>query len=148
MFSELPAGLYGLAQMWSGDIIYSRTFLPGDVSPDVLRYWFPADGRGLVDNDLIVALRAGRNPVAAQLFVNHMLEPRIAAMNFAANGYQPPQVSFGADSPVVTRLIPANLRAAFVRPEYYDVGYRILDLDPANDAAWQSIWRRFTRQRH
>ena len=35
------------------------------------------------------------------------------------------------------------LKTAIVRPEYFDVGYRILELDPANDAAWRSIWRAF-----
>ena len=147
MFGDLPAGLISVAQMWSGDIINAKNFLPEGVSPDILRYWFPADGKGLVENDLMVTLRGGKNPVLAHLFINHMLEPEIARLNFAAIGYQPPQVSLDPDSLVVDGFIPANLAAAIVRPEYFDVGYRILELEPANDEAWHSIWRAFKTQR-
>jgi spermidine/putrescine transport system substrate-binding protein len=143
MFGDLPAGLISVAQMWSGDIINAKNFLPEGVGPDILRYWFPADGRGLVENDLLVALRGGRNPVLAHLFINHMLDAEVARTNFAAIGYQPPQISLSPDSLVGEGLVPENLKTAIVRPEYFDVGYRILELDPANDAAWQSIWREF-----
>lgn len=143
MFTDLPAGEIGLSQMWSGDIISAGRFLPEGVSPDILRYWFPVDGRGLVDNDLMVVLRAGKNPVLAHLFINHMLEPEVARLNFAATGYQPPQVSIDPDSLVADGIIPANLRSAVVKPEYFGVGYRLLELDPANDDAWRAIWRAF-----
>ena len=147
MYSDLPAGLLSVCQMWSDDVISAKDLLPEGVSPDILRYWFPADGKGLVDNDLLVTPRGGRNPVAAQLFLNHMLDPHVAKSNFAAVGCQSPQVSINPDSLVTSGLIPANLKSAIVRPEYFDVGYRILELDPANDEAWDSIWRAFKTQR-
>ena len=143
MFSELPAGLLGVSQMWSGDIINAVNFLPEGVSPDILRYWFPSDGRGLVDNDLMVILRGGKNPVLSHLFINHMLDAEVARLNFAAIGYQPPQVSIDPDSLITDGVIPANVKSAIVRPEYFDVGYRLLELEPANDEAWQRIWRSF-----
>ncbi len=143
VFGDLPAGLISVAQIWSGDIINAKNFMPEGVSPDILRYWFPADGKGLVDNDLMVTPRGGKNPVLAHLFINHMLEPEIAKLNFAAIGYQPPQVSLAPDSLVAEGFIPANLAPAIVRPEYFDVGYRLLELDPASDAAWHSIWQSF-----
>ncbi len=143
MFSDLAAGLIGLSQMWSDDFISTQDYLPDGVSPDILRYWFPADGRGLVDNDLMVTPRSGRYPVAAQLFLNHMLDPQVARVNFAAVGSQPPQVSMDPDTLVRGGLIPATLKSAIVRPEYFDTGYRILELEPANDEAWQRVWRTF-----
>ena len=143
MFSDLPAGLISVAQMWSGDIINAKNFLPEGVGPDILRYWFPADGRGLVDNDLMVSLRGGKNPVLSHLFINHMLDAEVAKKNFAAVGYQPPQISLDPDSLVAAGLVPANLKSAIVQPEYFGVGYRLLELDPANDAAWHSVWRAF-----
>ncbi len=143
MYNDLPAGQISLSQMWSGDIINAQSYLPEGVSADILRYWFPADGKGLVDNDLMVSLRAGKNPVLAHLFINHMLEPDVAKQNFSAIGYQPPQVSINPDSLVADGFIPENLRSAIVKPEYFDVGYRILELDPANDAAWHNVWRTF-----
>ena len=44
--------------MWSGDIINAQSYLPEGASADILRYWFPADGKGEVDNDLMVSLQA------------------------------------------------------------------------------------------
>jgi spermidine/putrescine transport system substrate-binding protein len=143
MYSDLPAGQISLSQMWSGDIINAQSYLPEGVNADILRYWFPADGKGLVDNDLMVSLRAGKNPVLAHLFINHMLEPEVAKQNFSAIGYQPPQVSINPDSLVADGFIPENLKTAIVRPEYFDTGYRILELDPANDTAWHNVWRAF-----
>ena len=48
MYTELPAGQYGLCQMWSGDAINLPYYLPEKTSTDVLRYWFPEEllGRG------------------------------------------------------------------------------------------------------
>ena len=143
MYSDLPAGQISLSQMWSGDIINAQSYLPEGVNVDIMRYWFPADGKGLVDNDLMVSLRGGKNPVLAHLFINHMLEPEVAKQNFSAIGYQPPQVSINPDSLVADGFIPENLKSAIVRPEYFDTGYRILELDPANDTAWHNVWRAF-----
>ena len=60
MYTELPAGQYGLAQMWSGDAINLPYYLPPSVSTDVLHYWFPPDGKGEVDNDLLRLPGPGR----------------------------------------------------------------------------------------
>lgn len=100
-----------------------------------------------MDNDLFVLPRSGRNPASAHLFVNHMLDPQVAWSNFASTGCQAPQVSFDPDSLVAGGVVPANLKTAIVRPEYFKVGYRILELDPANEAAWHGIWRAFKTQR-
>jgi spermidine/putrescine transport system substrate-binding protein len=142
-YSELPAGQLGLAQMWSGDIINAQSYLPEGTGPEILRYWFPADGKGMVDNDMLDTLKGGKNPVLAHLFINHMLEPEVAKENFSAIGYQPPQNSLTPDSLVHEEFIPEYLRSAIVKPEYFDTGYRLLELDPANDAAWHNVWQTF-----
>ena len=143
MYSDLPAGQMGLAQMWSGDIINAQYYLPEGVGTEILQYWFPADGKGLVDNDMLVTLRGGKNPVLAHLFLDHMLDPAVAKENFSAIGYQPPQNTITADSLVAEEFIPENLRSAIVKPEYFDTGFRLLELDPANDAAWRNVWNAF-----
>jgi spermidine/putrescine transport system substrate-binding protein len=144
MYSDMPAGQIGLCQMWSGDIINSAlSYMPEGVSPDILRYWFPANGKGLVDNDLLIMLRSGKNPVLAHLFINHLLDPEVAQQNFAQTGYQPPQNNINPDSLVSSGFIPENLKSAVVKPEYFETGYRLLELDPANDAAWHNVWRAF-----
>lgn len=143
MYTDVPTGQIGLSQMWSGDIINAQNYLPEGVKADVLRYWFPNDGKGLVDNDLMVLLRGGKNPVLSHLFVNHMLETESAKQNFKQIGYQPPQVSMNPDSLVADGFVAENIKTAIVRPEYFDTGYRLLELDPANDAAWHNVWRAF-----
>lgn len=52
-------------------------------------------------------------------------------------------MSIDPDSLVADGIIPKNLAAAIVKPEYFDVGYRVLELDSANDEAWHKIWRTF-----
>lgn len=142
-YNDLPAGQLGIAQMWSGDIINAQAYQPEGTSADILRYWFPQDGKGLVDNDMMVLLRGGKNPVLSHLFLNHMLDPQVAMQNFSAIGYQPPQNSITPDSLVKEEFIPENLRTAIVKPEYFETGYRLLELDPANDAAWHNVWNAF-----
>lgn len=143
MYNDVPAGQIGLAQMWSGDIIQALGYLPENTPPEVLQYWFPADGKGLVDNDLMVILKSGKNPVLAHLFLNHMLDPVSAQQNFTQIGYQPPQKSINPDTLVADGFIPENLTSAIVKPEYFDAGYRLLELDAENDAAWHNVWRGF-----
>jgi spermidine/putrescine transport system substrate-binding protein len=142
-YNDLPAGQLGIAQMWSGDIINAQSYLPEGTGPEILRYWFPSDGKGMVDNDMFVTLKGGKNPVLAHLFINHILDPDVAMQNFSAIGYQPPQNSITADSLVNAQFIPENLRTVIVKPEYFDTGYRTLELDAANDAAWHNVWQTF-----
>lgn len=143
MYSDLPAGQFALSQMWSGDIINAQSYLPEGVKPDILQYWFPTDGKGLVDNDMFVTLKGGKNPVLAHMFLNHMLDPDVAKENFSSIGYQPPQNTITPDSLVKEAFIPENLRPAIVKPEYFDAGFRTLELDPANDGAWHNVWNAF-----
>ena len=143
MYNDLPAGQLSLAQMWSGDIINAQYYLPKGVKPKVLSYWYPPDGKGMVDNDLMVMLAQGKNPVLAHHFVNFMLEAKNALNNFGYIGYQPPQVSLDSAKVVSDGYVPANLSTAVVKQEWFDIGYRLLELPPAADAAWHQIWQQF-----
>ena len=143
MYTEMPAGQYGLCQMWSGDAINTPYYLPGKTSPDVLRYWFPEDGRGEVDNDLAVVLAQGKNPVAAHVFLNELLDDKVAATNFGFTGYQPPLVQFTPDRLVADGYVPENLATAVVQQRDFDVGVPLLQLPAAADAAWHQVWQEF-----
>ncbi len=143
MYNDLPGGQYGLAMMWSGDIINAQYYLPNGVSPEVLRYWFPADGKGMVDNDLMVLLGGGENPVAAHHFINYLLDPDVAARNFGWTGYQPPQRSIDPALLVSDGYVTSALETAAVRQRDFDTGLRLLELDPANDAKWHQIWQEY-----
>jgi spermidine/putrescine transport system substrate-binding protein len=143
MYTELPAGQYGLCQMWSGDAINTPYYLPKKVSPDVMRYWYPPDGKGEVDNDLVVCLGQGENPVAAHVFINDLLDPTIAGRNFGYTGYQPPLNQFTPDALVGDGYLPENLSTAVVRESDFDTGVPLLQLPAAADAAYHQIWQEF-----
>jgi spermidine/putrescine transport system substrate-binding protein len=142
-YSDLPGGRFSVAHCWSGDAVNMPYYLPKGTSPRILRYWFPASGRGLVNNDLAVLLRSGRNPVLAHLFLEHLLDPEVALANLSATGYQPPQNSMTAEQLVADEYIPANLKTAAVEPGSFEIGFRTLELPPETDARWQAVWQRF-----
>jgi spermidine/putrescine transport system substrate-binding protein len=143
MYTELAAGQYGLAQMWSGDAINLPYYLPGKTSPEVLRFWFPEDGKGEVDNDLVVNLAQGKNPVAAHVFINELLDDKVAATNFGYTGYQPPLLQFTPDKLVAEGYVPENLATAVVLEKDFDTGIPLLQLPAAADAAWHQVWQEF-----
>ena len=132
MYNDLPAGQLGLSQMWSGDIVNAQYYLPKGAGPEILRYWFPADGKGMVDNDLMVVLTGGKNPVLAHLFLNLMLDPENGQAELPAHRLPAAAELDGPPSRLVAEgYIPANLTRAIVKPEWFDVGYRLLELAAA-----------------
>lgn len=143
MYNDLPAGQLGQCQMWSGDVVNAQYYLPKHTSVDILRYWFPKDGHGMVDNDLMVVLKGGRNPVLAHLFMQHMLETDMALKNFSYIGYQPPQRSLVPGEVVERGFVPKNLASAVVEQHWFDIGYRLLELSVNNEAAWNKVWLGF-----
>ncbi len=143
MYNDLPSGQLGISQMWSGDVVNAQYYLPKGQPVDVLRYWFPEDGMGQVDNDLMMVLSGGKNPVLAHLFLDHMLDEKNSLKNFGYIGYQPPQNAINTDQLVADGYLPENLATAGVREEWFDVAYRLLELTVENDAAWHQVWQQF-----
>jgi spermidine/putrescine transport system substrate-binding protein len=142
MYTDMPAGQYGLAQFWSGDAINMPYYLKG-APPSVLRYWFPSDSKGEVDNDLVVCLAQGQNPVAAHFFIKGQHDNGVAKQNFGYTGYQPPLKKFTPDSLVAEGYIPKNLSSAVVLEEDFKIGFPLLQLPPASDTAWHQVWQEF-----
>jgi spermidine/putrescine transport system substrate-binding protein len=142
-YNDVPLGQIGLSLMWSGDIVNAVYYLPKGKSPEILNFWFPPDGKGLVNNDLMVLLSGGKCPVLAHLFVDFMLDQHNAIKNFGYTGYQPPQNALDPDELVSQGFIPANLKAATVLPKYFDTGYRLVEQTPAQEAAWLAVWQKF-----
>ena len=143
MYTDLPAGQYGLCQMWSGDAINTQYYLPKSKSIDIMRYWFPEDGVGEVDNDLVVCLAQGKNPVAAHFFINDLLDEKIAETNFGFTGYQPPLTAFTPETLVSKGYVPENLASAVVTENDFTTGVPLLQLPVAADAAYHQIWQEF-----
>jgi spermidine/putrescine transport system substrate-binding protein len=90
-----------------------------------------------------VVLGGGKNPVLAHLFLDHMLSPDVAMGNFRFIGYQPPQRSLDTSTLVKQGFVTPNLSDTIVQEDWFNVGYRLLELSVANDAAWHRVWQDF-----
>ena len=97
----------------------------------------------MVDNDLMVVLAQGGNPVAAHFFINYLLDAKVASQNFGYIGYQPPQNSINPTELVADEYLPQNLATATVLPRYFTEGARLLQLPQAADNAYHQIWQEF-----
>ena len=142
-YEDLPTGKTWVSMAFSGDLVAAPYYLPEGLDPQVLRYWFPLDGRGTVGNDLMTILRSSRNPVLAHHFLNFLLDFDMAMLNLEWNGFQPPLVRIDPSVLVKQGYIPSNLTTAVVRQEYFETGFRAVELDPQIDKSWRDVWSEF-----
>jgi len=142
-YIDLPEAKTWITQAWSGDMVNAQYYMPKGQSADVMRYWFPADGKGPVNSDLLVLLRTGKNPVLGHLFLDFLLDYDVAVENMSWNGYQPPQNKLNPGELVGQELLPSNLKSATVLPAYFDSGYRFLELPGEVDDRWHAVWQEF-----
>jgi spermidine/putrescine transport system substrate-binding protein len=142
-YEDLPTGKTWVSMAFSGDLVAAPYYLPEGMDPGVLRYWFPLDGRGTVGNDLMTILRSSRNPILAHHFLNFLLDFDMAMLNLEWNGFQPPLVRIDPLVLVKQGYIPPNLTTAVVRQEYFETGFRAVELDPEIDKSWRDVWSEF-----
>jgi spermidine/putrescine transport system substrate-binding protein len=142
-YEDLPTGKTWVSMAFSGDLVAAPYYLSKGLDAGVLRYWFPLDGRGTVGNDLMTVLRSSRHPVLAHHFLNFLLDFDMAMLNLEWNGFQPPQVRIEPTLLVKQSYIPQNLTSAVVRQEYFETGFRAVELDPQVDKSWHQAWAEF-----
>ena len=142
-YTDIPEGVLSLSQCWSGDMITGQYYMPEGVDASVLRYWSPPDGRGMIGNDFMTVLKGGENPVLAHHFLNFMLGNDVSLKNFSWVGYQPPLRSLTPETMVSDGYVPENLASAVVKPEWFQVGYPLLELPPEVEGEYQAIWQQF-----
>jgi spermidine/putrescine transport system substrate-binding protein len=143
-YTMLPEGSSWVHQAWGGDMINAVYNLPKGVQPTVLGYWFQPDGKGLIQNDMMAIPKSAKNPVLAHQFLNFLLDPDNALLNFNGIGYQQPLNQLPPESFITKELVPENLKTALVKPSDFDTAFEELQLSPAGDRAWQAQWRQFT----
>ncbi len=141
-YIDLPEGKVSICEAWSGDMVNAQYYGPKGFDTSVLRYW-ALPTHAPVNNDLLVLLRAGSNPVLAHLFLNYLLDFDNAMENFSWLGYQPPQQKVNAELLVKQQYIPQNLATTVVPESIWKTGSRELELSPAVDAAWHDVWSEF-----
>ena len=108
-YTDVPEGKAYLHQSWSGNASDAVVFLADKSDADVLSYYWPgSDGHPAnVDNDTIVLLSSGKNPVLAHLLANYLLDNKNALANFTnMTGYQMPVQAMTPESMVSSGIVP------------------------------------------
>jgi spermidine/putrescine transport system substrate-binding protein len=139
-YSNVPSGQIWIHHAWSGDIAGAPYYLPKGVSPKVLGYWFPPDGKGPVGNDTLTVLAGAKNPVLAHMFLNYLLDVPNALTNISFNGYMQPLTGVTPQVLVKEQILPPSLLSTVVLPSYFRRGVAQLQLPVDVDALWQQAW--------
>jgi spermidine/putrescine transport system substrate-binding protein len=139
-YSDVPAGETWISSAWSGDMAAAPSYLPKGVSADVIGYWFPADGRGPVNNDTMVVLNGASNPVLAHLFLNYLLDLPNVLNNISWNGYMQPLTGVTPQVLVKQQILDPALTSTVVVPSTFKTGLFELQLPVDADALWQQAW--------
>jgi spermidine/putrescine transport system substrate-binding protein len=144
-YTNLPEGRAWVHQMWSGSAISAQWYLPAGVTTDALGFWFPADGRGIIGNDMLAIPKTAKSPVLAHHFLNYLLDEKRGYDNFVNyTGYQPPLTALDPDRLVTDEVVAPNLRTAIVRESDFDTGLPLTELSAAGQTLWQNAWAEFT----
>jgi spermidine/putrescine transport system substrate-binding protein len=139
-YSEVPDGQTYIHHAWSGDMAAAASYMPKGVNVDVVRYWFPKDGKGPIANDTNTVLRSSSNPVLAHLFLNYLMDYNVALNNISWNGYMQPIDGITPQELVKQQILPPSLMSTAVVPSDFRRGLGELQLPADADALWQQAW--------
>ncbi|HEY3726087.1 MAG TPA: spermidine/putrescine ABC transporter substrate-binding protein [Solirubrobacteraceae bacterium] len=144
-YTDVPTGKTWIHHGWSGDMASSYQYLPKGTSIDTLGYWFPANKKGPVANDLMVNLKGGANPVLAHMFIDYLLDVSNALNNYSYVGYMQPLTEVTPSRLISEKLLPRQLTSTVVLPEYFRQGLFQLQLPAAANTVWESTWNTFSK---
>jgi spermidine/putrescine transport system substrate-binding protein len=144
-YTDVPDGKTWIHHAWSGDMATAASYLGGGIKLDDIGYWFPANHRGPVANDLMVNLTSGSNPVLAHLLINYLLDVNNALENYSYYGYMSPLTGVTPQRLISEKLLPRQLVSTVVLPDYFRKGIFELELPPAANAVWESTWNSFSK---
>jgi spermidine/putrescine transport system substrate-binding protein len=139
-YTEVPDGQTWIHHAWSGDMAAAAQYMPKGVPVEVVRYWFPRDGKGPIGNDTNTVLRSSSNPVLAHLFLNYILDEPVAVENISWNGYMQPLTGITPELLVKEKILPPTLMTTTVLPQDFRHGVGELQLPVDADALWQQAW--------
>jgi len=141
-YQHLADASIWLHQSWSGDIAGIAYYLPKGTSPSQISYWWPRDGRGLIDNDTLTVLNGAKNPVLAHLFLDYILDLEVALENFSYTVYQQPLTGFTPQKVLDAGLVPSNLTDTILREDQFRHGYVEAALSELGLSEWETAWAR------
>jgi spermidine/putrescine transport system substrate-binding protein len=139
-YTEVPDGQTWIHHAWSGDMAAAASYMPKGVPVEVVGYWFPNDGKGPIANDTNTVLRSASNPVLAHLFINNLMDEKVALKNISYNGYMQPVTAITPELLVKEQILPPSLMSTAVVPSDFRHGLGELQLPVDADALWQQAW--------
>ena len=109
----------------------AASYMPKGVPVEVVGYWFPKDGKGPIANDTNTVLRSASNPVLAHLFINNLMDEKVALKNISYNGYMQPVTTITPELLVKEQILPRSLITTAVVPSDFrhGLGELIVALD-------------------
>jgi spermidine/putrescine transport system substrate-binding protein len=143
-YTDVPTGKTWVHHAWSGDMASAESYLPKGTSIDTIGYWFPADHKGPVANDLMVNLTSGSNPVLSHLFINYFLDTNNALDNYSYYGYMSPLNGVTPQRLISEKLLPPQLTSTVVLPSYFRQGIFELELPESANTVWENTWNQFS----
>jgi spermidine/putrescine transport system substrate-binding protein len=78
--------------------------------------------------------------VLAHLFLDHLLDPDQAFLNFTFNYYQQPLTAMTPESLVKRGLIPPNLDTTIIREPQFKNGLVQGPLSQKGEVLWENAW--------
>ena len=144
-YAKMPEGKFGLHHAWSGDVVGAQYYFPKGEDPETLRFFWPprsnvSEAGGYVSNDSLAIPRNAENPVLAHMFLNYLLDNKVALKNFGWLGYQPPLTSIKPDSLVSDGYVMANVANAVIEESDFNLGQVPIQLAPDIDTRWLNAW--------
>jgi spermidine/putrescine transport system substrate-binding protein len=146
-FETVPHGTSWLHQAWSGDMLAGLLFfLPNGTKPSVLSYWKPRHGYVPVQNDCWAICRTTTKPVLSHLWLNFILDNKVATDNFLNfNGYQPPISELDPDTLISNGTFPEFARPALLTTaDFGPTSLQEMTLTPAGQKLWQNGYASFS----
>lgn len=143
-YQDIPEGNTTVSLAWNGDMIGAIPYLPAGTSPDVLGWWYPADNRSIIGTDLAAVTTVAKNPVLAHMWMNYLLKPEIARMQFLQQGFQVPITGLDPAKLAADAGIPPLLAGAIFTDDVANNGLRQKELAVDVDRKWEDAWSTFT----
>lgn len=139
-YQHLADASLWLHQAWSGDVAAAPGYAPKGTHPSAFAYWWPADGRGPIDNDTVAIVRGARHPVLAHLFLDHVLDVEQAFLNYSYILYQQPLSAMTPAAVVKRQLVAPNLQTTLIAESQFRNGYVQGPLSTSAETLWSNAW--------
>jgi len=143
-YTELSNSLWDIHNTWSGQMVYYQYYLPKDVAITDLSYCWPPEAfakkPGLISHDLFAIPKGAEHPVLAHMLIDFLYDADNALQNYTYEGYQPPLNSLDVAEAVAHGYLPESLDYTFLSPEKLSLGVTELELAPAVNQLYQSIY--------